>query len=582
MQWNLVISDDTSPWKIDAPTVFLGRWCTETLRDEALLPHKYQIFAGIPISNNEKCRRFETVSETFDSILPDLVDSLNSLHKTTFSERYWQTVTGLWLYFFLDVVYARMSRLESLFASVPISTASISQINHPDTCPKSRQEFITRLQSQNWNNTIVGSILYELDLCEITEVQKSQPPSPIKFAAGDPNTGIRALRAILTAINSHRNMTLASTYLPRYSELQLAILLKQFPTYWSDDLPGSEEYSNEKRQQLELTSTSAKGFERIVRRLIPRQLPRTVVEDYESLRTLLGNWKLPKQPHLIFTSNKHASSDSFALWSAEKMESGTRLVLGQHGGLYGEGLVPTRHEQHELKICDRYITWGWTDPKSPKAFPGPAFTNIGKKTRRRSDNKSTLLYVTDTTMRYGKYCWDATEERDVYLGDQAIVLSGIRKEIQRQTIIRLHHDHARDDLPHKDFWELHTPSIAVDDGTSPMNDLRNIARLVICTSLGTTHLETLGQSIPTIIFLNPQIFPLRPDASELYEVLKAAGIYHETPESTFEKINLVWDNIDAWWHEKRTKDARELYCNFHALKVRSPIRKLRTILRDIV
>lgn len=580
--WNLVIGDDVQTWKIDVPTIFLGRWCTDSIKDQSLLPRTYQTFSGSPVSRDEKCCRFEIVSKAFDSILPDLVDSLNDLHQTTFSQRYWQTATGLWLYYFLDVVYARLNRLESVFSATPISSASIPQIDHPATCPTNRQQFITRLQSQKWNNTIIGSILYDLDRCEITEVQGTQASSPFTIAAHERSTWDRALRTVLAAINSRGHITLASTYLSRFSEFQLAALLKQLPTYWSDDLPISAGYSLDKRQRFELASPTASRFETIVRRLIPLQLPTTMVEDYEALRSSLDNRNLPKQPRLIFTSNKHASSDSFALWSAEKMESGTRLVLGQHGGLYGEGLVPTRHEQHELNICDRYITWGWTDPKSSKIEPGPAFANIGKKIRRRSNTKNTLLYVTDSTLRYGKYCWDATEERDVYLGDQVKALSGTRNDIQKHTIIRLHHDHARDDLPHNAFWKLHLPNVAIDDGTSPIDRLRQDARLVICTSLGTTQLETLGQNIPTIIFLNPQISPLRSDVRELYEVLRSVGIYHETARSTSEQIDRVWGNVDLWWNDQRTKDARDLYCNSHALRVRAPIRKLRTMLHDIV
>lgn len=580
--WNLVIGDDIRTWKVEVPTIFLGRWCTDTIRDQSLLPHTYQTFSGSAISNEEKCRRFEVVSKTFDSVLPDLVDSLNDLHETAFSLRYWQTATGLWLYYFLDVVYARLKRLESAFSATPISSASILQIDHPATCPANRQQFITQLQSQEWNNSIIGSLLYELDRCEVTEVHEIQSASSLAIVAGEPSIWNRAVRTILSTINSHGHITLASTYLSRFSELQLALLLKQLPTYWSDDLPISAGYSIDKRRQFALASPTASRFETIARRLIPLQLPRTMVEDYEALRTSLDNRNLPKQPRLIFTSNKHASSDSFALWSAEKMESGTRLVVGQHGGLYGEGLLPTRHEQHELNICDRYITWGWTDARSPKIEPGPAFTNIGTKVRQHSNTQNILLYVTDSTLRFGKYCWDSTEERDVYLSDQAKVLSGTRNDIQKQTIIRLHHDHARDDLPHNSFWKLHLPNIAVDDGTSPMNHLRQVARLVICTSLGTTQLETLGQNIPTIIFLNPQIFPLRSDACELHKVLKSVGIYHETSESTSEQIDRIWGDVDAWWNDQRTKDARDLYCNSHALRVRAPIRKLRTMLRDIV
>ena len=50
-------------------------------------------------------------------------------------------------------------------------------------------------------------------------------------------------------------------------------------------------------------------------------------------------------------------------------EQGVSLHLQQHGGAYGE-FPSHRGSRIEVRIADRYFTWGWQD-KTGKAQPGP-------------------------------------------------------------------------------------------------------------------------------------------------------------------------------------------------------------------
>ena len=78
-----------------------------------------------------------------------------------------------------------------------------------------------------------------------------------------------------------------------------------------------------------------------------------------------NNW--PKSPKLIWSSNADRH-DSFKIYAASKIEQGSKLVIGQHGGHYGIGKW-SFSEDHQIAIADRYYSWGWLDSKSSELAP---------------------------------------------------------------------------------------------------------------------------------------------------------------------------------------------------------------------
>ena len=78
-------------------------------------------------------------------------------------------------------------------------------------------------------------------------------------------------------------------------------------------------------------------------------------------------------------------------------------------------------------------------------------------------------------------------------------------------------------------------------------------------------LETLALGIPTVLFCDLKVSPLRDAAIPYYSELKRIGIFHDTPESASAHVNAIWDNVDAWWsrddvREVRSKFTRQ-YCH---------------------
>ena len=94
-----------------------------------------------------------------------------------------------------------------------------------------------------------------------------------------------------------------------------------------------------------------------------------------------------------------------------------------------------------------------------------------------------------------------------------------------------------------------------------MRTLLNQSRLVVCTYNGTTHLETIAQNIPTLIVWDPTYEELRPDAVPYYTALKEAGIFHTDPQHAAAFIEEIWDNVEDWWTNENTQNARVFFCD---------------------
>ena len=58
----------------------------------------------------------------------------------------------------------------------------------------------------------------------------------------------------------------------------------------------------------------------------------------------------------------------------------------------------------------------------------------------------------------------------------------------------------------------------------------------------------------------PTHLELRDSAKPYFELLKEAGIFHETPESAAYHIIKIWDNVDKWWTSKPVSDAVNQFC----------------------
>lgn len=383
-----------------------------------------------------------------------------------------------------------------------------------------------------------------------------------------------------TDCNRGQRVRISRTYLPRSAEVLLALSFGSLPVRWREPMIEPKAIDVIARQKLnfrpELASPGT--FEHFVRSCLSEHLPMSLVENLAEIQSAMSA-KTKRTPRAFFTAHLHVSSDSFLIWSVMQRKCGMRLVLSQHGGLNGQGLIPTRGEEFEKTFADQYFHWGWESSSS--AIQVPAQINVWARRRQRSNHLSKLVIITDCTYRLSRRPWASTNDNIRYRRMLLDTYGSLEEELQQDTIIRLHHDHDKYDDSHHTMWRNEFPKANLDDGRCSISELRCQARLVVCTSLGTSEIEQFARNIPTVLRLDPEVHTLRPTCTTIFREMEMVGLVHWSTDSLKMFIERCFHDIDDWWTNKATQRAVANYLEKFGQSSQQPIREVRRILLKV-
>jgi putative transferase (TIGR04331 family) len=352
-------------------------------------------------------------------------------------------------------------------------------------------------------------------------------------------------------------LVFVDSYLDPGSLLKLQCSLGQLPYIFTPvvvppDLPIDSDF----RKRITLKSGTDQ-FESILDRLIPEQIPRVYLEGYAEMeRRSLASF--PRRPRRIVTANV-ISDEGFKFWAARNTESGASLIVAQHGGHYGSCAWST-FEEHEIRICDRYFTWGWQTEGEPKTVPMAAGKVLKKVQTLKADPKGTILWVDFSIPRYSIWLSAGPVGGQMlsYLEEQQRFARAVSPAVHDLLLLRLYvRDHGWNELTR---WRQFDPTLKCYRGPKSMVQQLSESRLMIGTCNSTTILETLGADFPTLVFWNPEYWEIRPEAQPYFDELRQAGILYDTPEAAAAKVSEIYQDTEFWWRQPIIQRARERFC----------------------
>jgi putative transferase (TIGR04331 family) len=497
---------------------------------------------------DSKSEWFDETTIVFQQVLNQVATNLNEIHNVNYSSRYWNIFAGAWLQQFVDMVMFRMFDIDRK-AELPAASTNFL----PASSLKQFHEF-------SKSGGFVERLHYD------TVVQLQRP----KTSDATEVTGIGNSQANTSSRKRSRSFVTA-TYLPRKTEALLQLHLGRIPQRIKvQNLPAAKNGSN-LRQLLSNSTRNNSIKAQIVIALLPSYMPCTYVEHYVELARTRKPWSSKRYPRVIFTANRHLYDDVFNYWTAHAAESGSQIVLAQHGGQFGISEFPSFSERHELEISDRYLTWGWKS--SEQCYPGIALTvNHAKKIK--SQNSGNLLVVTDELWRYPRSIFTDLSDNSGYLEHLANTISFLRPEIHSDVLLRIHHAEAQSGAPQRDWWFKNLPGITHDKANLSFKQMLSKSRLVLIAHNGTSVPEAIALNAPTIITWSDSYMKVRKSAEAVFDALEVAGVFHRTPESAASFINLIWNDVDGWWNSPATIEARKQFTDQYARTVPNPVRFL--------
>ena len=272
----------------------------------------------------------------------------------------------------------------------------------------------------------------------------------------------------------------------------------QFPQFWRHINTVQVTHDDQKRN-WDMSYQAHSDFEHFLLTMIPKQIPKVFLEGYDSLIEQSQKLPWPKSPRLIFTSNILWHYSVSMAYTSTKVEQGSTLVYAQHGGVYGVAKF-TFAEEHEIKISDRYLTWGWSIKSNPSIIP-IGILKVDKKDLQNYNNNKNLVLITQNSPRYTyRLSSESSLNFKSYIENYFLFSTLLNEDIKDNLVIRLH--------TNDNGWEQHLrwrdrfPGVKLDHGNRKIYDLLRESRIVVLTYNSTGILETLSLGIPTVIFFD--------------------------------------------------------------------------------
>lgn len=580
MTYHLVTTFDEALWDNKKENLLLGSWCLPYLEKIKKKEISFSFALPYGVSKKDKDLDYLEIIRLEQKIFPILCEILNDIHAVNFSIRFWKILLGHWFRAALNLLINRINTIYNLDTKYKISSTTFYL---GDYCLATEDtiSFIWAADDDKWNNYLYKFILNKIRP-EIKFNEKICFNKSPRFILNKNKKNfllkncLNVLNRLIDYLSSDSDGFFIHTYLPLIEESILQLSLFQIPRI-RKDIP----LNFTKEPDLNLRKgICLKLFERLklqdnealIVSLIFDLMPVCYVEDFNSLVKRSNDMQWPESPKFIFTSNSYHSDELFKIWAAQKVEKGSKYIIGQHGNNFGtyRYMNPSLEED----FSDKFLTWGWSGNliQHTKTF-------IFKKLPKKYNSKGSILLI-EYPLPQRIYTQDVSYEYETYFSEQLNFVSNLSLANKNRLIVRLHPIYRNTSSHEMHRWNDFDPSINLELGTNRINNLIKNSAIVVHSYDSTGILETLAADIPTIAFWQNGLDHLLDDIKPIYEKMVDVGIFHLSPDSASNLINHVIDNIDNWWNQQEIQEARISFCNNFARKSENRITEIKKILLE--
>ena len=294
-------------------------------------------------------------------------------------------------------------------------------------------------------------------------------------------------------------------------------------------------------------------FENYILESLKYHLPKIFIENFEDLNQFSKNSNLPQNPSKIFSSNGLWYDSFFSYYTALLNEKGSKIIYAQHGGSYGVAKYSWQ-EDHEKKISDKYLTWGW---KTNNYYKNLKTFNILIKNKKYDWNKKKDKFL--VLLKHRKVylqapdTFAACESHKDYLEYLYPFLNSLNNNIKKKMILRLtFKDYKTNNF---DFYMNFKEQFNFSRKNT-LEEACDEAKIVINTCNSTTFLETIGSNIPSILVINKKNNPVRAEAEKRFNILYENNLIFYDSHKATKFINDLWNNdIKKWWQAENIQRA---------------------------
>ena len=498
-------------------------------------------------------KNFSQLSIVHKKFLKLLTIKLNNFHSIDRGERYWSIVFGAWLRDFIWTTFNRYKSLKEAFNSSEIDEIiSIDDKEH-NHLSEEIFDFMSHTNNLLFDAILINKIIAETKFKNL--LKKNIPTNKYSFKKYNSKKYKKVFSIkhkflnifkLLRILKKNNDAFIIQSGLPLIEEIKLQVYLKQIPQYW--DIPKIKYLSNrnEFRDNMNLKIDSDNEFEKILKKLIPAYIPLSIIEHYKDTINYCKNISWPQKPKFIFTSNSFGSSGIFQIWLAEKVHSGCKYFVGQHGFGYLE--LNEKKDHIEFDTSDRFFSWG-NKIFDKKILPLFNLRIVGKKNSYKTGEK--LIVVTRSSgVRAVPY--DRFEYGKILNLKTISLLENLNEIIKKKTILRLHENYRPGIYEELDNFLENNSVFKVDQNTKYFS-LINKSKLIVFNDISSGFLNNLGIDCPSICFLPIGLDFIHDENKKDFNELINNNLMFDNEIELTKFINKNWDDLDKWWNDIKVK-----------------------------
>jgi putative transferase (TIGR04331 family) len=241
------------------------------------------------------------------------------------------------------------------------------------------------------------------------------------------------------------------------------------------------------------------------------------------------------------------------------------------------------NEDAQIKIADKFITWGWKDKKQKRKvvpFYSILISNIKKKynyTKAKDICFCQNIYPNYFAHLDGN---PITFTDKIYFIKKANeVFNNLNSSLKKEYVIRYLDSLSKDSIYHPAFINN---KIRKDRGDLKLEEILQKVRIFVHDQDSTTFLKTLSYNIPTLLILKKNYYKnRRKESRRHYLGLEKVKILHTDPISLSNFINKNYYSIEKWWNNEKTQKARNNFCKYYAKKTDKPVQSVFSLIKKI-
>lgn len=548
-------------WREDDDLIYLSHGCLFPSNPDLWQKEKHKIIEA-PWRDKKVLQNAILYTEALtESYLISFSEILNSYYGTQHSLRYWKILFGQWLSVYISQLYDRyITVIKGIDKRTNFYTILLEKQCQPIKIKNTQHE--VSLNALNIYSDIFRSLGFKFEEQQIPEWLMPKTTKEKKA-----NSPLFDLSSILNVKAQFIAGWLA------YDTRKIKALLKATGVpfdiigyYDFDEILSIFDFKPEHTVRRQIASLKTNNhFELLLLNKLALDFPTELIEGYIYYNTLITeNFKI--LPKYLISALGCQENIVFKYLAAHATEKGSKLLLTQHGSMYGTyEHVPSM--KFEIDISDKFFTWGWAPPNDPKCKNLPALTNsynyLTSNYPNQPSDMSRILYLTNqfvpyfTDFRSAIKCFGSSQ----YFEWQLNFLQNIPIALQKEISYRCkasNHENIFSYLNH------YFPDITIESRSDkPLIERLNESKIAVCDCNTQVYIDAL-QNLPTILFWDKNIWRANSVAETYFDKLRDVGVLWDSPIDAAKHLIDIYQDPYEWWLRSDVQTAVKLFLkNFY-------------------